>query len=82
MDSLKGNKFLHSNIALHLPNNILRLMMKKRMSDSDLARAVRLPYNTIKRLTTGETTDPKISTLFLIADFFEVGIDALLKSSS
>lgn len=82
MRSYKSKEFLRTNIASNLPNNILHLMQKRKISESELARAIMLPYNTVKRITTGETTDPKISTLSLIADFFGVGIDTLLRGVS
>ena len=66
------------NNATPLAHNILKLMEKSGVSDSHLARSLGLPYNTIKRITSGETTDPKISTLLLIANFFNAGIDSLL----
>lgn len=76
---LLKNEQLNSTATLaNLAVNILQLMEKNGVSDSHLARSLGLPYNTIKRITSGETTDPKISTLTLIADFFDVGIDKLL----
>lgn len=62
----------------NLASNLLNLMEKEKVTDSDLARALGLPYNTIKRITAGETTDPKLSTLSMIADYFKIGIDALI----
>lgn len=61
-----------------LADNLSQLMEKEKVTDSELARALGLPYNTIKRITAGETTDPKLSTLSMIADYFKIGIDALL----
>ncbi len=72
---------LFSNNA-NLADNLLNLMEKAKVTDSDLARALDLPYNTIKRITSGETTDPKLSTLSMIADYFQIGIDALLHGGS
>lgn len=74
----KNDELAFADSGANLADNILHLMEKKGVSDSDVARALGLPYNTIKRITSGETTDPKISTLSLIADFFHVGIDKLL----
>ena len=78
MGVLKSKQASHFDFTVNLPSNLLQLMNNKNISGSDLARALDLPYNTIKRITSGETTDPKISTLNLIADFFGVGIDELL----
>jgi transcriptional regulator with XRE-family HTH domain len=74
----KHEELRNSSSTANLANNVLHLMEKNNVSDSKLARALELPYNTIKRITSGETTDPKISTLTLIADFFGIGIDKLL----
>jgi transcriptional regulator with XRE-family HTH domain len=37
---------------------------------------------TIRRLLSGETTDPRISTLKLIADYFGVSIDSLIEKGN
>lgn len=64
-------------IADNLPKNISILMEKNGISESDLARALNIPYNTIRRLASGFTTDPRMSTLKLIANYFNIGLDAL-----
>ena len=61
-----------------LSNNLSLLMQENKVSESDLARALELPYNTIHRLVSGHTTDPRISTLKLIAAYFNVSLDTLL----
>lgn len=78
----ENNEVTFTDYGVNLADNILHLMEKKGVSDSDIARALGLPYNTIKRITSGETTDPKISTLSLIADFFNVSIDQLLTTNN
>jgi len=60
-----------------LSKNIAKLMERNAISASELARSLRLPYNTIRRITHGSTNDPRISTLQLIADYFGVGLDVL-----
>ena len=62
----------------NLSNNLSLLMKENNVSESDLARALRLPYNTIHRLVIGHTTDPRISTLKSIAVYFNVSLDTLL----
>lgn len=57
-------------------------MNKANISESDLARALNLPYNTIHRLLNGDTTDPRISTLKLIASYFKVSLDYLFASNN
>lgn len=62
----------------NLSNNLSLLMKKNNVSESDLARSLGLPYNTIHRLVSGHTTDPRISTLKSIAAYFNVSLDTLL----
>lgn len=62
----------------NLSNNLSSLLKKHNISESDLARTLNLPYNTIHRLVTGHTIDPRISTLKAIAGYFKVKLDALL----
>ncbi len=75
----KNTKILATD-GMNLSANILGLMKKSSITESELAAALNIPYNTVKRLVTGVTTDPKLSTLQLIADYFKVGIDALLRN--
>lgn len=65
----------------HLSKNLSMLMKENNVSESDLARALNLPYNTIHRLISGYTIDPRISTLKLIASYFNVSLDTLLNEN-
>lgn len=58
----------------------LRYLMEQRnhISEAELARATSLPQPTVHRLITGETQDPRISTLTILANYFEVTLDYLL----
>ncbi len=60
--------------------NISNLLEKRNMSESDLARVLNLPYNTIHRLINGSTTDPRISTLKSIANYFSISLDDLISN--
>lgn len=62
----------------NLSRNLAVLMKRHQVTESDLARALDLPYNTVKRLISGVTTDPRVSTLTLITQYFNVSLDALL----
>lgn len=62
----------------NLSRNLAILMERRQVTESDLARALDLPYNTVKRLVNGVTTDPRVSTLSLITQYFNVSLDALL----
>ena len=53
-------------------------MVHAKMSEADLSRGVNLPQTTINRLLTGQTTDPRVSTLVAIAQFFEISLEQVL----
>ena len=61
----------------NLSKNISILMERNGISEADLARSLNVPYNTIRRLVSGFTIDPRISTLKLIANHFNVSLDEL-----
>jgi len=61
-----------------LANNLRILIKEKNITEAALAKSLDLPLMTIRRIVLGETTDPRISTLKLIADYFEVSMDALV----
>jgi transcriptional regulator with XRE-family HTH domain len=63
-----------------LATNLTALIKKRGLSEAETAQALGLPSMTIRRLASGETTDPRISTLKLIADYFSVSVDALMDS--
>ncbi len=65
-----------------LAENLLKLLHFHQMNESDLAKNLQVPYNTIHRLLTGATSDPRVSTLQQIADFFGVTLDYLLTKNS
>ena len=57
---------------------VRKLMEHANMSEADLSRGVNLPQTTINRLLTGQTTDPRVSTLVAIAQFFEISLEQVL----
>ena len=61
-------------------NNLANLIKKSNLSASHLAHKVELPVMTIRRLLSGETADPRLSTLKIIADYFQISIDQLVES--
>lgn len=62
-----------------LQKNLFNLMVKKGIrSGSDLARQLDIPPPSINRILSGQITDPRCSTLILLADYFDVSIDDLL----
>lgn len=62
-----------------IATNIRKLMESNQVSESQLAKALGVSVMTIRRVVSGETEDPRISTISLIADYFEVGLDSLLE---
>lgn len=48
------------------------------LSGTELARRVELPSATVNRLITGSVQDPRISTLTVIAKYFNISFDQLL----
>lgn len=73
---------LSSSQIKQIATNIQRLMKHKQMSECDLARSLKVSVMTVRRIVSGETLDPRISTLSLFADFFGVTIDALVRVPS
>jgi len=63
-----------------LAHNLSKLLLEKGVTESELAKSINLPYNTVKRLVDGVTTDPRLSTLTEICKFLNVSIDTLLGS--
>lgn len=78
MKPLTELKISKSNIN-QLADNLRALMKERDTSESGLAKHLNLPLMTIRRLTSGETVDPRISTLKLIADHFNVPIGYLIQ---
>jgi len=86
------NKLSHQNDSLSITNDkmtgilkldsILRLLIEKEgISEATLAREINLPRNTINRIVAGKTTDPRLSTLEGIANYFSITIDQLYGKS-
>src|SRR5687768_7820890 len=65
-----------------LAENLLKLLTFHQINESELAKNLKLPYNTIHRLLTGTTSDPRVSTLQQIADYFHVTLDYLLNKNA
>ena len=57
---------------------VRKLMEHLNMTEADLCRGVNLPQTTINRLLTGQTCDPRISTLAVLAEFFDVSLGQLI----
>lgn len=66
----------HSRSQMAL--NLQALLQNHRLTTSQLAQNLGVPMMTIRRLLSGETADPRISTLKLVADYFKIPVDSLL----
>ncbi len=63
--------------TLQLAENLTSLLKKHHYTPSKVAHDLHIPMMTVRRLMLGETTDPRLSTLKLLADYFGVTIDWL-----
>ncbi|NDC31768.1 MAG: helix-turn-helix domain-containing protein [Bacteroidetes bacterium] len=61
-----------------IAKNLKALIESSRVPEIEIARALNTSVLTIRRIISGETEDPRISTLKALADYFKVSIDALL----
>lgn len=72
---------MHDDQKITLSQNLSTLLEIHQVSLSQIAQTLDIPVMTIRRLLSGETTDPRISTLKLIADYFNVTVDSLIQSN-
>lgn len=63
---------------MHIADRIKALMRRHGLSDAELARQIAVPQATISRILSGETKDPRISTLKGIAQVLGTTIDHLV----
>ena len=61
--------------------NLTNLLKKNKINENNLAKQLNIPYNTIHRIITGTTSDPRLSTLSQIASYFNVSIDELITNN-
>jgi len=61
-----------------IAENISALLKQNNLNANQLAQILGVPMMTIRRIMSGETEDPRISTLKMIADHFHVSIDLLI----
>jgi transcriptional regulator with XRE-family HTH domain len=61
-----------------LPEQLKRLMQYHKMNESTLARKINIPQPVINRLLSGSTSNPRVSTLLALAQYFNVSIEALI----
>lgn len=77
---LKPDPFYHSNDntdSSPLISNLRTLMQRHNLSEAKLARVTNIPQPTLHKILAGKTSDPRISTIKILADYFETSIDDL-----
>lgn len=64
--------------SAQLADNLQNLLKANHLTLNQIAKDLEMPVMTVRRLFSGETSNPRISTLKLLADYFKVSIDALI----
>lgn len=65
-----------------IADNLSRLIALKKTTESKVAQELDIPVMTVRRLLSGETTDPRVFTLKALADHFNVSLDRLIQSNA
>jgi DNA-binding XRE family transcriptional regulator len=65
--------------SLQLSKKIKKLKGEK-WTQGSLSQEAKLAYHTIAKIESGETRDPRISTLKMIADAFGIPLEDLVKN--
>lgn len=82
MINIVEKNHIENNLLDNLSHNLIKLLKRHHINEADLATKLNITYNTLHRLVSGTTSDPKISTLKQIADFFNISLDTLLNDTS
>jgi transcriptional regulator with XRE-family HTH domain len=61
-----------------LSEKLKQLLIDNNMSKEELAEKCNLPYETVRNIYYGKTTDPKISTVMRIANAFNISVNCLM----
>ena len=64
---------------MSIASNLKKYRKKKRVSQDKLSKLANVTYNTIIKLESGATQNPRVKTLQLIAIALGVSVDDLLK---
>lgn len=64
-----------------LATNLVRFSRSQNIHEAELSRQTNIPQPTLHKLLTGKTTDPRISTMQILANYFSVTIDALFSDT-
>ncbi|SRR5579883_991777 len=68
---------LEEDVLVH---NLKQLMHNAHINEAELARQTNIPQPTLHKILAGNTIDPRISTLKLLADYFNISLDELYLS--
>ena len=60
-----------------LISNLQTLMHHHNLNEAKLARITNIPQPTLHKILAGKTADPRISTLKILADYFNISVDKL-----
>jgi transcriptional regulator with XRE-family HTH domain len=74
------NQLEHTGVS-YLAKNLSTLLQKHYLTAARLAQILGISVMAVRRLLSGETADPRISTLKLIADHFNISVDSLMTGS-
>lgn len=72
-----GLKQRHGKMK-NLKNNLKQLLQHAKLSENELARRTGVSQQIINRILSGENQNPKIATLYPLANYFMVSISELL----
>ena len=61
-----------------ISKNLSALLRQNNLNANQLAQLIGIPMMTVRRLVSGETEDPRISTLKIIADYFNIPVDLII----
>jgi len=73
--SIGDNKHKPINLSI----NLNQLMKARHVTISQISQDLDIPTMTIRRLLSGETEDPRISTIKMVADYFKISVIDLIE---
>ena len=79
---MKKNSLKETHSQKSIADNLSGLLEKNNLNSNQLANLLGIPMMTVRRLLSGETEDPRISTLKIISDYFGVSVDVLVGNDS
>ncbi len=80
MSAIKKIKHQDSSEDL-LIKNLQELMQQKGINEAELSRQTNISQSTLHKILSGKTNDPRISTLKILANYFELTLDDLYSAN-